>query len=143
MNQIDTETIRDWGVDAKRENRPGDPKEQDFATGVETQPIEKQETEVEILKRSDLANLTPVFGTTAPPKALSGMMRRAAYEIPETRPSHWFLLLIADRVDVVESAIADRPLIASAMAAGLVAGISLFVARRRRGSRLQAVLDYF
>jgi len=32
----------------------------------------------------------------------SGLMRRAAYRIPEHHTSHWFVLLAADRVDALE-----------------------------------------
>ena len=55
-----------------------------------------------ILKRKGLEELTPVFGNTVPPKGLSGVMRRAAYQIPDHRTSHWLMLLLADRVDALE-----------------------------------------
>ncbi|AKS30883.1 hypothetical protein [Mycolicibacterium goodii] len=52
--------------------------------------------------------LTPVFGTTAPLKGLSGAIRRHAYaKYSETRAAHWLLLLGADRVDAVEAHIAS------------------------------------
>jgi hypothetical protein len=34
-------------------------------------------------------------------------MRRMAYRIPEWRARHWMLLLLADRVDVVEGLLGD------------------------------------
>jgi hypothetical protein len=47
-------------------------------------------------------HLTPVFGTAQPPRGPSGVLRRAAYRIPEHRALHWLLLVVADRVDVAQ-----------------------------------------
>jgi hypothetical protein len=48
--------------------------------------------------------LTPVFGTSTPPKGLSGAIRKVAYaRYSEARAAHWLLLLAADRVDAKES----------------------------------------
>jgi hypothetical protein len=47
--------------------------------------------------------LTPVFGTICPPKGLSGVVRRYAYRLSEGRVAHWVLLMVADRLDVIES----------------------------------------
>jgi hypothetical protein len=45
-----------------------------------------------------------VFGTTCPPKGLSGAIRRLAYaRYSEGRAAHWLLLMAGDRVDVLES----------------------------------------
>jgi hypothetical protein len=60
---------------------------------------EHQKDPGDVLRRSDLDALTPVFGNTVPPRGLSGRIRRRAYRIAEHRTSHWFLLLLADRVD--------------------------------------------
>jgi hypothetical protein len=50
------------------------------------------------------ADLTPVFGTSCPPKGLSGKIRRLAYaRYSEARAAHWLLLLAASRVGTVES----------------------------------------
>jgi hypothetical protein len=50
------------------------------------------------------AFLTPVFGTSCPPKGASGALRKYAYaKYSEARAAHWLLLLAADRVDAVES----------------------------------------
>jgi len=47
--------------------------------------------------------LTPVFGTSAPTKGLSGVIRRYSYaRFSEARAAHWLLLVAADRVDAVE-----------------------------------------
>ncbi|WP_410592217.1 hypothetical protein [Amycolatopsis sp. lyj-23] len=48
--------------------------------------------------------LTPVFGTSCPPKGLSGVLRKLSYrKYSEGRAAHWLLLLAADRVDAWES----------------------------------------
>jgi hypothetical protein len=45
-----------------------------------------------------------VFGTSAPPRGLSGAIRKYAYRrFSEGRAAHWLLLLGADRVDAIES----------------------------------------
>jgi hypothetical protein len=43
-----------------------------------------------------------LFGTSAPPKGLSGAIRRFAYKLTENDIRHWLLLMFADRVNVVE-----------------------------------------
>ncbi|MET8352074.1 MULTISPECIES: BBE domain-containing protein [unclassified Micromonospora] len=41
--------------------------------------------------------LTPVFGTSCPPKGLSGVIRRySSRRYSEGRAAHWLLLLAAD-----------------------------------------------
>lgn len=52
--------------------------------------------------------LTPVFGTAAPLRGLSGAIRRRAYaKYSEARAAHWLLLLGADRVDAIEHHLAS------------------------------------
>ncbi len=62
----------------------------------------------------------PVSGTAQPPRLLSGALRRAAYRIPDRRTSHWLLLLLADRVDVLEHRLGAALPFVPALAAGLV-----------------------
>ena len=48
--------------------------------------------------------LPPVFGTSCPPKGLSGAIRKYSYRrFSEGRAAHWLLLIAADRVDAWES----------------------------------------
>jgi hypothetical protein len=47
--------------------------------------------------------LTPVFGTAQPLRGLSGAIRRYAYTFSEGRVAHWILLMVGDRVDLLES----------------------------------------
>jgi len=65
---------------------------------------------------------TPVFGTAQPPRGLSGRLRSAAYAIPEHYARHWMLLILADRVDVLESRVRRRPGMAVAAGAGALLG---------------------
>jgi len=92
---------------------------------------ERQPDPGNILKRKGLEQLTPVFGTTNPPRGLSGLLRRAAYKIPEHATSHWFVLLLADRIDAIE----HNPGRALTLAVPLVAvGIGLGYLSRKKGT---------
>jgi hypothetical protein len=85
------------------------------------------------LVERDVVRATPVFGTAQPVRGLSGALRTRAYAIPEHHARHWLLLVAADRVDVVESWIRERP----ARGAGAVAVLggalvaAAWLARRR------------
>jgi hypothetical protein len=46
--------------------------------------------------------ITPIFGTSTPPTGLSGKIRDVAYKLSENDIRHWLLLMLADRVNVVE-----------------------------------------
>jgi hypothetical protein len=52
-------------------------------------------------------NLTPVFGESCPPRGLSGMLRDYAYQFGEGANRHWMTLMLADRVNMMESTIID------------------------------------
>ena len=96
-----------WGADRRLEDRPGVPREtmpHPLAGAHWTVP-EQQTPAPDVLVRADLGRLTPVFGTRQPPHGLSGMMRRAAYRVPDWLVRHWMILLVADRVDALESGI--------------------------------------
>jgi hypothetical protein len=95
------------GVDAELSARPGVPMNAWPAraeNAPERAPAEQgdSETRARHLRREALDGPTPVFGTAQPPHGVSGALRRGAYRIPEHRARHWLLLLLADRMDVVE-----------------------------------------
>jgi len=120
------------GIDATPARRPGIPMENDPprpAGAAHWRQPESQRDPGNVLKRRDLDVLTPVFGTSVPPRGLSGLMRRGAYRIPEHYVSHWLVLLLADRVDAIE----HQPLRLAPLA--LVAGGALLLASRRRRAR--------
>jgi hypothetical protein len=138
--RIDNEQIVGAGIDLPRSRRPGSPMESAVpnATGAHWKTVEPQPVTGEVLKRSDLVQLTPVFGTAQPPHGLSGVLRRRAYAVPEHKPRHWALLLLADKVDVVESALAEsvqrRPvavLAGVALIAGAVVALAVSGGRRQ------------
>jgi hypothetical protein len=101
-------TIVGWGADLDPRNRPSYPKEKlDLAiSGAHWHFPERQVPHFAREKSTEHKYLTPVFGTTCPPKGLSGVIRRFAYRrYSEGRAAHWLLLMFADRIDVLESRI--------------------------------------
>jgi hypothetical protein len=98
--------IPGWGADLDPRDRPSVPREQFDPTfsGAHWEFPERQ-PELRPRERSiEHAFLTPVFGTSCPPRGLSGMIRRYSYaKYSEGRAAHWLLLLASDRVDAVES----------------------------------------
>jgi len=98
--------IPGWGVDLDPKNRPAVPKERfdPEATGAHWDFPDRQEEKWPRERSVEHALLTPVFGTSCPPKGLSGIVRKYAYRrFSEGRAAHWLLLLGADRIDAVES----------------------------------------
>lgn len=102
--------IKGWGIDANPHNDPTYPmreRGQDDHGGYDwDRPEQQPHNDIEVLHSNERPNLTSVFGTAAPPKGLSGLMRRSAFHFGEGSYGHWFLLLLADRINWVEG-IAD------------------------------------
>ncbi len=48
-------------------------------------------------------HVTSVYSNATPPRAISGLIRRWAYRVPDYRPRRWLMLMLADRIDVLES----------------------------------------
>jgi hypothetical protein len=96
--------IQGWGADLDRKNRPAVPMERTPPRfiGAPVAPPEQQPQNVEILVSPERPGITPLFGTSTPPSGLSGMIRRWAFKLTENDIRHWLLLLVADRVNVVE-----------------------------------------
>jgi hypothetical protein len=149
--------IDGWGSDLDPGMRPGVPRDKAPTIGGESlyPPIVKQVPRVKIHKSTEHAQLTPVFGTSCPPRGLSGLIRDFAYKYSEGRLQRWLTLLLADRIDVVEDVVRDlarlRPpnlvkefgltwewkhdragLVKKAALAGLVVGAVVVYARSRR-----------
>jgi hypothetical protein len=98
--------IPGWGVDLDPADRPAVPRERfdPSATGAHWEFPERQPETRRRERSIEHAFLTPVFGTTAPTKGLSGVIRRYSYaRYSEARAAHWLLLIAADRVDAWES----------------------------------------
>jgi hypothetical protein len=101
--------IKGWGADLDKKNRPAVPMERTpprFIHQHEGQ-IEQQAETVEVLVSPERPGITPIFGTRQPPSGVSGMLRRAAFKTTENDLRHWLLLLLADRVNVVEGVVDD------------------------------------
>ena len=96
--------IPGWGVDLDPKNRPSVPRERFDPTGAHWEFHERQPEKWPRERSIEHKFLTPVFGTSCPPKGLSGVLRRIAYaRYSEGRAAHWLILLVADRVDAIES----------------------------------------
>lgn len=98
--------IPGWGADLDPADRPSGGRRE--VPGIDTGAhweFPAQQDEAWPRERSiEHSMLPPVFGTSCPPRGLSGAMRRLAYRRwSEARAAHWLMLLAADRVDAVES----------------------------------------
>lgn len=102
-------TIQGWGADLDPSVRPGVPMDKAPYVGIETlyPDIEPQLSKVEILQSVEHQKRPPVYGTTCPPKGLSGVLRRLAFKSSEGQLAHWLTLLAADRIDMIEHDLAD------------------------------------
>jgi hypothetical protein len=97
--------IPGWGVDLDPKDRPSVPQERfDLgATGAHWEFPERQPEKQPRERSIEHKFLTPVFGTSTPPKGVSGVIRRFAYKYSEARAAHWLILIAADRVDALEA----------------------------------------
>ena len=98
--------IPGWGVDLDPRDRPSVPREQPDPgrSGARWEFPERQPERWPRERSIEHKLLPPVFGTSCPPRGLSGRMRRLAYaRYSEARAAHWLILLAADRVDAIES----------------------------------------
>lgn len=131
MQQEPRERIVGWGFDLARENRPGVPKQRDPARPIGTPHWQEPSTQggASASLVSPMRAMTPIHATAVPPRGVSGVLRRAAYRVPDYRPRHWLILMLADRVDAIEHG-ARRRIVLLGM--GALVGGWLALARRRR-----------
>ncbi len=102
--------IPGWGMDADPENEPTYPMKNytgDDHNRINYERSEQQPPTVEILVSTERPAITRVFGTSAPPSGLSGMIRRYAFKHSEDRYRHWIPLILADRINTIEGLIDD------------------------------------
>ncbi len=87
-------------VDLDPANRPGVPRERDPRPWPNSRPQPARMRGEPATPRHGRPGkpMTPVFSTANPPRGLSGLIRRAAYRLPDHYTNHWLLLLLADRV---------------------------------------------
>ena len=160
---LDISMEQAWGVDSDPSTRPGVPKEVNHENGASGRAshwrnISVQSPKVKIHKTVERPRLTAVYGTTCPPRGLSGVLRNLAYRrYSEDKLRHWFLLIFADRVDMVEGFFQDffagkapavvprmefrtglkvrqgqkAPILFMAGAAALAVGVGIYLWRRR------------
>jgi hypothetical protein len=124
-----------WGADLDRADRPAVPMERTppRLEGVHWSDPPPQVTSVEILQSTEHLRRPPVFGTSVPPRGVSGWIRRRAFRHSENDLRHWLMLLSADRVDVVESALSHgrrSPRVRSVVTVVGVALLSRWIIRR-------------
>ena len=108
--KIDPATVKGWGVDADPENDPVYPmktRNNGEHAGYSWVRPPQQPATVEVLHSNERPNLTAAFGTSTPPKGVSGMLRRFAFKYSESSYGHWLPLMAADRVGVVEGLLYD------------------------------------
>ena len=109
--RIDPQSVPGWATDADPRNDPTFPirsreAEPDDHGLTWTRPPLQART-VEVLTSIEHNRLPAVFGTTLPPKGVSGALRRVAFRFSESQWAHWLLLMLADRVNVVEGVVED------------------------------------
>jgi hypothetical protein len=94
--------IPGWGVDLDLKDRPSVPRERFDPTvsGAHWDFPERQPEKWPRERSNEHKFLTPVFGTSCPPRGVSGAIRKLSYKrYSEARLAHWLLLVAADRVD--------------------------------------------
>jgi hypothetical protein len=109
-NLVDTSKIPGWGVDADPRNDPTYPmrdRSREDGPGMTWSRPPQQQPSVEILRSIEHNRLPAVLGTSTPPSGVSGAIRRAAFRYSESQWAHWLLLLLADRINVVEGVVQD------------------------------------
>lgn len=101
--------VKGWGADKDPKDRPAYPKERIPARdiGVHWDHPDQQTQTVRVFHSLERSRITPVFGTTCPPRGMSGRLRELAFSRTENDVLHWLTLLFADRVDMVEGFIED------------------------------------
>src|SRR5689334_16453333 len=102
--------IPGWGVDLDPANRPAVPKEHFVYpnNAAHWEFPERQQPKWPRERSTEHKFLTPVFGTSCPPTGLSGVIRRIAYRrYSEGRAAHWLLLMLADRINVIEGFVGE------------------------------------
>ena len=107
---IDPSKVPGWGVDVDRTNDPTYPmrdRSQDDSPGMNWRRPPLQTPDVEILRSIEHNRLPAVVGTSTPPSGLSGGVRRVAFRYSESQWAHWLLLMLADRINVVEGVFVD------------------------------------
>jgi hypothetical protein len=108
--KIDPSQVKGWAVDANAENDPTYPmkaRNDGEQKGYSWKRPPQQPVNVEVLHSNERPNVSSVFGTSTPPRGLSGVLRRYAFKYSESSYGHWLPLMLADRVGEVEGVLND------------------------------------
>ncbi len=134
LSEHDTNAKPALAADENPSDRPGVPQElspQPLPNAHWLVPEQQTSASTPLVGRG--RHLTSVYSTANPPRGLSGLLRRLAYRVPDYRPRRWMMLVLADRIDVLESN--PGKLLRAAGAVGLVGlGVYGFVKLRPRRS---------
>ena len=119
--------------DADKARRPGNPMEKrEPAPVANAHWLEPdQQPAVPGLLIDPNRKLTATFGTQHPPSGLSGVLRRAAYQVPDYRVRRWAMLILADRIEGFEAKLA-RSIKHPATWLAIAGVVVLLVQSRRR-----------
>lgn len=108
---INHPNINGWGIDIDPKNDPTYPikkqRTDEERAGYTWERPAQQPVDMEVLHSNERPNVSAVFGTSMPPRGLSGMLRRYAFQYGEGSMLHWLPLLLADRVNEVEGIVED------------------------------------
>jgi hypothetical protein len=110
QTRIDASQVKGWAVDADPENEPTYPirkRVEGEHSGYTWKRPPQQPLEVEVLHSNERPNVSATFGTSLPPRGLSGVIRRFAFRFSESSYGHWLPLMLADRVGMVEGVFQD------------------------------------
>jgi hypothetical protein len=133
MEDVMTYETSQTAPDRAFEQRPGVPRQRNAEPmgNAHWERAARQSGGDRVLRDAQRTEPTATFGTEHPPRGLSGVLRRSAYQVPDYRARRWLMLIIADRIDTIESrvsAAAKRP--SSWIVAGLL-GAGAWLAFRR------------
>jgi hypothetical protein len=124
-----TNPNKGFGIDASPLQRPGIPQERQPAEPMANAHWIRPDQQV-VTGKPLVGNgmqLTPVFSTAIPTRGLSGALRTMAYKIPDYKARRWLLLMVADRMDVLEHN--PQSLLKAALGVGF-AGLSVVAFNR-------------
>ena len=110
VKTLKTDIMLNQGIDTDPQDDPTYPMRNRFEgdnKGFNWERPALQEETVEVLQSTEYPGRTAVFGTSVPPRGLSGMLRRKAYTYSESSFYRWLPLILADRVDMVEGMVED------------------------------------
>lgn len=95
-----------WGADLNAADRPGVPRElnrENVLSPHHHRPIaSKQPADGSVNLTIERSSMTPVFGSSVAPRPLSTPIRKFAFRFSEDKLRHWLLLMLADRVNMME-----------------------------------------